>query len=61
MVGGRDFAAQQFNVAVQGQGRQPGSAFKPFVLVTRLEEAVTAEDTFEQAPSSTLPTARPGR
>jgi membrane peptidoglycan carboxypeptidase len=38
MVGGRDFASQQFNVAVQGQGRQPGSAFKPFVLVTALKE-----------------------
>jgi penicillin-binding protein 1A len=51
MVGGRDFAAQQYNVAVQGQGRQPGSAFKPFVLVTALQEAVTAEDTFEAGAS----------
>ena len=51
MVGGRDFAAQQFNVAVQGQGRQPGSAFKPFVLVTALQEGVTPEDTFEAGAS----------
>ncbi|MDF1543147.1 MAG: PBP1A family penicillin-binding protein [Anaerosomatales bacterium] len=56
MVGGRDFAEQQFNVAVQGQGRQPGSAFKPFVLVTALQEGVTSEDTFEAGPSRfTLP------
>ena len=38
MVGGRDFKTQQFNVAVQGNGRQPGSAFKPFVLATALSE-----------------------
>jgi penicillin-binding protein 1A len=50
MVGGRDFASQQFNVAVQGQGRQPGSAFKPFVMVTALEGGATAEDAFEAGP-----------
>jgi penicillin-binding protein 1A len=56
MVGGRDFATQQFNVAVQGQGRQPGSAFKPFVLVTALQEGVTVENTFEAGASEfTLP------
>ncbi len=47
MVGGRDFATQQFNVAVQGQGRQPGSAFKPFVMLTALQQGVTAEDLYE--------------
>lgn len=47
MVGGRDFASQQFNAAVQGQGRQPGSSFKPFVLVTALEEGVMPEQTFD--------------
>jgi penicillin-binding protein 1A len=46
MVGGRDFATQQFNVAVQGR-RQPGSAFKPFVLVTGLMSDVSPEQTFE--------------
>ena len=46
MVGGTDFASQQFNVAVQGR-RQPGSAFKPFVLVTALENGVSPEQTFE--------------
>lgn len=49
MVGGRDFATQQFNVAVQG-GRQTGSAFKPFVLVTALEQGVSPEQTYESGP-----------
>ena len=33
MVGGENFASHPFNLATQGQ-RQPGSAFKPFVLAT---------------------------
>jgi len=45
MVGGRNFAAQQYNVAVQGH-RQTGSAFKPFVLVTALASGVSPEQTF---------------
>jgi len=51
MVGGRDFASQQFNVAVQGH-RQPGSSFKPFVLVTALSDGVSPEQTFESGPRS---------
>ena len=39
MIGGRDFKANQFNLAAQGR-RQPGSAFKPFVLVTALQQGV---------------------
>ncbi len=50
MVGGRDFRTQQFNVAVQGSGRQPGSAFKPFVLATALANGVSPEQTFESGP-----------
>lgn len=56
MVGGRDFATQQFNVAVQGKGRQPGSSFKPFVLVTALQEGVLPEQTFDSGPAA-LPLA----
>ena len=47
MVGGRDFKTQQFNAAVQGNGRQPGSSFKPFVLATALGDGVSPEQTFK--------------
>lgn len=36
MIGGRDYAASQFNRATQAL-RQPGSAFKPFVFLAALE------------------------
>ncbi|CAA9508772.1 MAG: Multimodular transpeptidase-transglycosylase, partial [uncultured Solirubrobacteraceae bacterium] len=39
MVGGRDYRKSPFNLATQGQ-RQPGSAFKPFVLATALREGI---------------------
>ena len=35
MVGGRNYHESQFNLATQGE-RQPGSAFKPFVLAAAL-------------------------
>ncbi|MRS12969.1 MAG: PBP1A family penicillin-binding protein [Actinobacteria bacterium] len=49
LVGGKDFNTQQFNVAVQGP-RQPGSSFKPFVLVTALERGISPEQVYESAP-----------
>jgi penicillin-binding protein 1A len=49
MVGGRDFEQNQFNLAAQGH-RQPGSAFKPFVLVAALEEGVRPEEVFDTSP-----------
>ena len=51
MIGGRDFKANQFNLATQGR-RQPGSAFKPFVLVTALEQGVRPDQVFETSPYS---------
>ena len=51
MVGGRDVASAQFNLASQGR-RQPGSAFKPFVLVTALEKGVSPDRRFATAPYS---------
>lgn len=38
MVGGRNYGATQFNRAANAR-RQPGSAFKPFVLLAALSEA----------------------
>ncbi len=49
MVGGKSFKKQQFNVATQGT-RQPGSAFKPFVLATALEKGVSPEQGFKSGP-----------
>jgi penicillin-binding protein 1A len=39
MVGGTDFDARPFNLATNGH-RQPGSAFKPFILLRALEDGV---------------------
>ncbi len=41
IVGGRDYSDEKYNIALQGR-RQPGSAFKPFVLVAALEKGITA-------------------
>jgi penicillin-binding protein 1A len=49
MVGGRNFTEQKFNVADQGH-RQPGSAFKPFVLATAIEKGISPSTTFVSEP-----------
>ncbi|OFW61310.1 MAG: hypothetical protein A2133_02535 [Actinobacteria bacterium RBG_16_64_13] len=46
MVGGSDFSALQFNLATQGR-RQPGSAFKPFVLVAALQQGISPKATYD--------------
>jgi penicillin-binding protein 1A len=51
MVGGRDFEVNQFNLAAQGR-RQPGSAFKPFVLTAAMASGLSPERTFSTAPYS---------
>lgn len=45
LVGGRQFEASQFNLAVQGR-RQAGSAFKTFVLVTALAKGIPPSTVF---------------
>ena len=49
MVGGRDYAASEFNRATEAE-RQPGSAFKPFVYLAGLEAGLRPSDVFDDAP-----------
>ncbi len=49
LVGGRDFDASKFNRATQAF-RQPGSAFKPIVYATALENGYRAVDHLLDAP-----------
>ncbi len=51
MYGGDNFRQSQFNLAVQGE-RQPGSAFKPFVLATALKQGISPVTTFPSKPVS---------
>lgn len=48
MVGGDDYQNQKFNLAVQAK-RQPGSAFKPFVLATAIENGIPVDKTYDSA------------
>jgi penicillin-binding protein 1A len=49
MIGGRDYAASQFNRAAQAR-RQPGSAFKPFVFLAAAEYGAGPGARVEDAP-----------
>ena len=50
MYGGDSFRKSQFNLAVQGQ-RQTGSAFKPFVLTTAIEDGISPQTVFTSEPT----------
>jgi penicillin-binding protein 1A len=49
LIGGRDYAASQFNRASEAR-RQPGSAFKPFVYLAALEAGRTPNSVRNDAP-----------
>jgi len=49
LIGGFDYQISQFNRAVQAK-RQPGSAFKPIVYLTALEQGWKPTDTIEDEP-----------
>lgn len=58
MVGGRRFERLRYNLAVQGH-RQPGSAFKPFVLATALSQGYSLETRIDGTPGTlVLPNGR---
>jgi penicillin-binding protein 1A len=49
MVGGSDYQDHPFNLATQGH-RQPGSSFKPFTLITALEQGRSPDEVFTSEP-----------
>jgi penicillin-binding protein 1A len=49
LVGGRNYAENQFNRAVAAR-RQPGSTFKPFVYLTALERGLTPQTIRDDRP-----------
>jgi penicillin-binding protein 1A len=49
MVGGSDYDTRPFNLATNGH-RQPGSSFKPFTLITALEQGHSSGEVFTSAP-----------
>ncbi|MFN4275323.1 MAG: transglycosylase domain-containing protein [Ferrovibrio sp.] len=49
MIGGRDYLDSPFNRATQAR-RQPGSAFKPIVFLTALEQGITPDDQYVDGP-----------
>jgi penicillin-binding protein 1A len=64
LVGGWSFQQSQFNRSTQAQ-RQPGSAIKPFVYLSALQQGFAMSETIEDAPIEVsqgpgLPPWRPG-
>ena len=62
MAASTDYATDQFNIAADGH-RQPGSAFKPFVLATALKQGIDPDRTFYNgsSPITLYPYGRDGR
>ena len=58
LVGGRGYSTGGYNIAVQGR-RQPGSSFKPFVLIAALENGITPSTTFSGPSTICLPGWKP--
>src|SRR3546814_17533896 len=51
MIGGRDYLESPFNRATLAH-RQPGSAFKPIVYLTAVENGIRPDDEFVDGPIS---------
>ncbi len=54
MVGGKNYAASQFNVAADGH-RQPGSAFKTFVLSRAMADGMSPDLTYDSSSPRIIP------
>lgn len=54
MYGGRDYKSSRYNTATQGR-RQPGSAFKTFVLVTALEKGIPPRRPIDSSSPALIP------
>jgi penicillin-binding protein 1A len=64
MIGGRDYANDQVNLAVPGgggSGRQPGSSFKPFVLAEAMKQGISLQSQFNAPSEVVIPTGDNGR
>ena len=59
LVGGRDFTnvkkARGFDFATDHPGRQAGSSFKPFTLLTAIEEGISPQSTFSGSSPRLIP------
>ena len=55
LVGGPDFDRSKFNLATDGAGRQPGSAFKPFTLMAALENGFSVNDSIQGSSPCFIP------
>lgn len=55
LVGGVDYGARQFNAAVDGAGRQTGSAFKIFTLVAALRQGHVSSEQVDGSSPCTIP------
>jgi penicillin-binding protein 1A len=64
MMGGRNFATSQVNLATGslggGSGRQPGSSFKPVVLAEALSEGISVESVYPSPGRRIFPGANGG-
>jgi penicillin-binding protein 1A len=60
MIGGDDYSTAPFNLATQGQ-RQPGSAFKPFILAQALGRGISPDSTWTSAKMAHCVTRKKGR
>ncbi|MEY2434684.1 MAG: penicillin-binding protein [Acidimicrobiaceae bacterium] len=64
MIGGRDYASDQVNLAVPGgggSGRHAGSSFKPYVLSAAVKQGISLQSQFESPSEIVLPKANAGR